>query len=76
MATILKHRKTRIVTIEAGDSVASQCRPGDIAIVEEDNGWWTFFIGEDGTIDKYDEPFVTYNQALWAAKAAAEFAAE
>lgn len=76
MASILRHRKTNIVTLENGESMAGRCHPGDIAIVEGADGWWTHFIGEDGTVDSYDEPFASYNQALWAAKAAAEFAAE
>lgn len=76
MATILKHRKTRIVTLAAGESITSQCRAGDIALVQQDDGWWTHFVGENDTIDSYDEAFDTYDKALWAAKAAAEFDAE
>lgn len=76
MATIVRHRNTNIVTLEAGEIIAEHCNPGDIALVQEDNGWWTHFIGENGEIDSYDAPFNTYNESLWAAKAAAEFAAE
>lgn len=75
MATIVKHRNTNIVTLAPREPIAGNCSAGDIALVEENGGWWTHFVGEDGTIDSYDEPFASYNEALWAAKAAAEFAA-
>ena len=77
MAQIIRHRKIKIITLEAGEAIADQCSPGDIAISQDDTaGWWTNFIGENGEIDRYDEPFATYNKALWAAKAAAEFQAD
>jgi hypothetical protein len=75
MATIVRHRNTNIVTLEEGELIEEHCKPGDIALVQQDNGWWTHFIGDDGQVDSYDEPFNTYNESLWAAKAAAEFAA-
>ena len=46
---------------------------GDIAIEHRPDGWWTSFVGELGEADAYDEPYPSYNEALWAAKAAAEF---
>lgn len=73
MATTIKHRKVNIVTLAAGEAITDQCRPGDIALVQEGNGWWTHFVGDDGEVDSYDAPFGSYNEALWAAKAAAEF---
>jgi hypothetical protein len=76
MPTTIKHRNTHIVTLEAGETIADQCRPGDIAIVAAADGWWTHFVGENGDVDSYDLPFDTYNRAVWAAKAAAEFDAE
>jgi hypothetical protein len=76
MATKIKHRKTTIVTLESGETIAAHCRPGDIAIVQEHDGWWTHFVGEDGKTESYDVAFETYNQALGTAKAAAEFDAE
>ncbi|WP_395406618.1 hypothetical protein ACHMW6_08085 [Pseudoduganella sp. UC29_106] len=76
MATHIRHRKTRIVTLEQGEELMAHCKPNDIAIVPDPDGWWTCFIAEDGSVDKYDIPFPTYNEALWSAKAAAEFAAE
>ncbi|MBI1890534.1 MAG: hypothetical protein HYS18_07810 [Burkholderiales bacterium] len=72
----IKHRKTTIVTLEAGELIAEHCRPGDIAIVRESDGWWTHFVGEDNEIESYDVAFETYGKALGAAKAAAEFDAE
>lgn len=76
MASKLKHRKTTIVTLEVDETIAAHCNPGDIAIVRQSDGWWTCFVGEDGEVENYDEAFESYNQALWTAKAAAEFDAE
>jgi hypothetical protein len=76
MATAIRHRNTNIVTLEAGEVIAEQCRPGDIALVQDDEGWWTNFVGENGEVDGYDAPFDSYNKALWTAKAAAEFSAD
>lgn len=76
MATTLKHRKVNIVTLAPGETLADHCKPGDIALVEAKEGWWPYFIDEDGKADTYDQPFASYKEALWAAKAAAEFASE
>jgi hypothetical protein len=76
MSTTIKHRNTNIVTLEPGESIAQQCRPGDIALVQDGDGWWTNFIGTNGEVDSYEAPFETYDKALWTAKAAAEFEAE
>lgn len=76
MSTTIKHRNTNIVTLEQGESITQQCRPGDIALVQDGDGWWTNFVGQNGEVDSYDAPFQTYNKALWTAKAAAEFEAE
>lgn len=73
MATIVKHRKVNIVVLEEGEQVAALCGPGDIAINHAADGWWNSFVAADGAIDCYDIPYRTYNEALWAAKAAAEF---
>ncbi len=73
MATIIRHRKVNIVVLEAGEAIAGHCRPGDIAISAAPDGWWNSFIDADGSVDTYDAPYRTYNEALWAAKAAAEF---
>lgn len=73
MPTIVKHRKVKIVVLEADEDLAQHCRPGDIAIVNDQDGWWTRFVGADGAVDSYDQPFATYQLALWAAKAAAEY---
>lgn len=76
MATTIQHRTINIVTLQPGESIDALCRPGDIAIVQDNDGWWTNFIGENGEVDSYDKPFGSYNEALWTAKAAAEFSAE
>lgn len=76
MSNIITHRRIRIVTLERGELIADHCSAGDIAIVQQDDAWWTYFIGDDGEVDGYDLPFESYNKALWTAKAAAEFSAE
>lgn len=76
MASRLRHHQTTIVTLEAGEAIAAHCRPGDIAIVSQSDGWWTYFIGEEGEVESYDIAFASYGQALGTAKAAAELDAE
>lgn len=73
MAKSLSHRRVNIVTLEPDEKIADHCASGDIALVASPDGWWTHFVGENGESDTYDVPFNTYNEALWAAKAAAEF---
>ncbi|NHZ80909.1 hypothetical protein F2P44_16735 [Massilia sp. CCM 8695] len=73
MANIVKHRKVNIVVLAQGEAIGEHCKPGDIAIAAAADGWWTRFIGEDGAVDSYDIPYPSYQEALWAAKAAAEF---
>jgi hypothetical protein len=73
MATVVRHRKVNIVVLAADEPIAGHCQPGDIAIVAAADGWWNSFIGAHGEIDRYDAPYPTFNEALWAAKAAAEF---
>jgi hypothetical protein len=72
MPTIIVHRGVRIVTLDAGESIAEHCRSGDIALAPDGPNWWTHFVGDNGTVDSYDEPYDSYNKSLWAAKAAAE----
>lgn len=74
MPTTLSHRRVNIVTLTQGETISEHCRAGDIALVQDEKGWWPHFVGEGGLSDTYDEPFPSYNQALWAAKAAAEYA--
>jgi hypothetical protein len=73
MATVVKHRKVNIVVLEPGEAIGTLCGPGDIAISAGADGWWNSFIGEHGEIESYDIPYRSYNEALWAAKAAAEY---
>ena len=73
MATLIRHRKTRIITLDVGDDLHEHCKPKDIALVPDPGGWRTYFIGEDGSVERYYIPFATYNEALWSAQAAAEF---
>lgn len=73
MATIVRHRKVNIVVLDEGEQIAALCGPGDIAILHASDGWLNSFVDADGAIDSYDIPYPTYNEALWAAKAAAEF---
>jgi hypothetical protein len=75
MATTIKHCNINIITLANDETMHTECAAGDIALVQDENGWWTNFIGEQGQVDGYDAPFNSYNEALWAAKAAAEFEA-
>lgn len=76
ISNTITHRGTNIITLESGETVAEHCRAGDIALVQDQDGWWTQFVGEDGKIESYDTPFESYNKALWTAKAAAEFSGD
>ncbi|QGZ42798.1 hypothetical protein [Pseudoduganella flava] len=76
MSTTITHRGTRIVTLDATEEPATQCKPGDIAIQPVDGGWALWFVAADGSIDGYDEPYPSHQEALWSAKAAAEYAGE
>ncbi|TFW25203.1 hypothetical protein E4L96_05595 [Massilia arenosa] len=73
MATKLIHRRVPIFTLADGETIAATCTANSIALVRDDAGWWTCFVGEDGAVERYDEPFPSQEQALWSAKAAAEF---
>lgn len=73
MASVVRHRSVNIVVLAPDEPIASHCGPGDIAIVAAADGWWTSFIGQHGEVAGYDQPYTSYQQALWAAKAAAEF---
>lgn len=73
MVSIIRHRRVNIVVLDAHEAIAANCGPGDIAICAGADGWWNSFVAIDGSIDSYDRPYATYNEALWAAKAAAEF---
>jgi len=73
MATVVKHRKVKIVVLERGEDIGAHSREGDIAIVADSAGWWIKFVGAAGHVDCYGIPYASYNEALWSAKAAAEF---
>ncbi|SIR15310.1 hypothetical protein SAMN05880566_1094 [Janthinobacterium sp. TND4EL3] len=70
------HRGITIATLAAGQPVETHCAPGQTAIREQGDGWWLYFVDEDGTVDGYDSPFASHAEALRAAKAAAEFSAQ
>lgn len=76
MPTVIQHRRVRIVTLLAHESTSDHCRSGDIAILQDDAGWWLQFVGDDGEIEGYDAPYESHTTALWSAKAAAEFSSE
>jgi hypothetical protein len=76
MANVITHRRVRIVALGPEEELAQHCRAGDIALAERGDGWWLHFVGAAGQVDSYDEPYATYNEALWAAKAAAEYGIE
>lgn len=73
MAKVIKHHGVDIVVLEDGEAISGLCGPGDIAIVSDAQGWWLKFVGEGDSVDCYGEPYPSYNEAMWAAKAAAEF---
>ncbi|MYM67831.1 hypothetical protein GTP45_13445 [Pseudoduganella sp. FT55W] len=73
VTTVIKHRKVKIVVLEQGADIAAHCREGDIAILPDAAGWWIKFVGAGGEVDCYGIPYPSYNEALWSAKAAAEF---
>jgi hypothetical protein len=73
MVTVVRHRKVNIVVLERSEQVTGHCRRGDIAIVADSDGWWVKFVGEGDQVECYGDPYPSYNEALWSAKAAAEF---
>jgi hypothetical protein len=73
MVTKVRHRGVNIVVLEQDEQLLEVCRAGDIGIVQDGDGWWIKFIGENGEVDCYGQPYPSYNEALWTAKAAAEY---
>ncbi len=73
MVMVVRHRKVNIVVLEDDEQLTEHCKAGDIAILNDQEGWWIKFVGEGGQVDCYGEPFASYNEALWSSKAAAEF---
>ena len=74
MVTIVRHRNINIVHLAPDEPIRQHCQPGDIALVAEQGGGWSLhFYGQGGAIDSYDRPYASEKEALWAAKAAAEF---
>lgn len=70
------HRGITIATLSADQSVETHCAPGHTAIRQQADGWWLYFVDEDGKVEGYDSPFASHDETLWAAKAAAEFSAQ
>jgi hypothetical protein len=73
MASTIMHRGIAIVILADGEALHEHCKSSDIAIRRDADGWWTFFVGDNGQVDSYDAAFSSRDQALWAAKAAAEY---
>ena len=73
---LITHRGISIATLASSDPIESHCAPGHTAIREQADGWWLYFVDEDGKVDGYESPFSSHAEALWAAKAAAEFSAQ
>lgn len=73
MAQTIRHRKVNIVELEPGEAILDHCRRGDIALAAGSGGWYLHFVGADGVLDSYETPYASAREALWAAKAAAEF---
>jgi len=70
------HRGITISTLTEHQKIETHCAPGHTAIREQADGWWLYFVDQDGSVDGYDTPFASHAEALWTAKAAAEFSAE
>jgi hypothetical protein len=70
------HRGITISILTAGEEIETRCAAGHMAIREQADGWWLYFVDEDGSVSGYDSPFASQKEALWSAKAAAEFSAE
>ena len=70
------HCGITIATLAADQFVGTHCAPGHTAIRQQADGWWLFFVDEDGKVNGYDSPFASHTEALWAAKSAAEFSAQ
>ena len=75
-STTIIHRGITIATLTANEQVEGRCAPGHMAIREQADGWWLYFVDQDGSVSGYDTPYPSHQHALWAAKAAAEFSAE
>ena len=75
-SNLIIHRGITISTLTATQKVEAHCAPGHMAIREQADGWWLYFVDHDGSVTGYDDPYPSHVQALWAAKAAAEFSAE
>ncbi len=76
MPLIIQHRGINIVTLYRDESIPEYCQPGDIALKQENDGWWAHFVGKNGEVDSYDAPFQNYDRAMWTAKVAAGLASE
>lgn len=75
MHSIVHHGIT-ISMLSADADIATHCAPGQSAIRAQPDGWWLYFVDSDGSVDGYEAPFASLDEAVWAAKAAAEFSAE
>ena len=76
MTITLRHYGVKILTLESDEAIDDVCEPGDIVLEHNAEGWWTRFVTDAGEVESYDEPFKSYQKAMWTAKAAAEFQAE
>ncbi len=73
MPQLITHRKVKIIVLAAGEDLLEHAPPSCIVLQQDSAGWWTRFVDAHGQIESYDEAYPSYQQALWAAKAAAEF---
>jgi|HubBroStandDraft_4_1064222.scaffolds.fasta_scaffold50756_8 hypothetical protein len=66
MTTRIAHAGQEIIVLDAGQTVANQCSPGDIAIVPDSRGHFVYFVGADGEVTGWDEAYATAEDAVKA----------
>lgn len=56
-----------ICVLDDHETVLNQCDAGDAAVkFEEGVGWWVYFVGADGEVNGWDDPYATADEAVTA----------
>lgn len=69
MATRHIWNANEIVVLEGYESIKNQCSAGDAAVSyfngkDESEGWGVTFVGEDGSLNGWDDAFATIEEAI------------